>query len=144
MAEKAEWLLESVKESPYYELTEEPFVLGEELNTYVAKEGTFQPTETWKYYPVFQADYVKGMVTARSHSSGDVLLEYSTFLVEEVSDCYLNDEPYCFVIDRKSVWLVTEDEAKEVFVDSYENKELDLFDESKKDDPALVLKQIER
>lgn len=144
VAEKAESLFGAVADESVYGLTEEELALGQELNVYVAQDGTFQPTETWKYYPVFQADYVKGMVTARSHSSGDVLLEYSTFLVEEVGDCYLNDEPYCFVIDRKSVWLVTEDEAKEVFVDSYENKELDFFDESKKDDSALVLKHVSK
>lgn len=146
VAEKADGMFENVLNSDHFgsNLTEEPLILGRELNTYVAKDGTFLPTETWKYYPVFQADYVKGMVTARSHSGGEILLEYSTFLVEEVSDCYLNDEPYCFVIDRKSVWLVTEDEVKEVFVDSYENKELDFFDESKKADPRLELKCVSK
>lgn len=144
VAKEAEYLFGTVTNSGHYSLTEEPLILGQELNVYMAKDGTFSKIETFKYYPVFQEDYVAGTVTARASADGNVYLEYSTLLAEESSECYLQEKPYCFVVDAKSIWFVDENEAKEVFVDNHIDKQLDLFDETMKDDPKLELKYVSK
>ena len=144
VSEKVERLLKSAKASPHYDLTDEMLILGEALNTYYIQEGTFHPTKTWKYYPVFQGNYVKGMVTARSSSTGEIHLEYSTFLVEEASECYLQEKACCFVIDEKSVWLVTEEEARQIFVTDHRDKEFGVFDETMKNDSSIKLMYVSK
>ena len=144
VAKDTEYLFGGVSDSGYYSLTEEPLILGQELNVYMAKDGTFSKIETFKYYPVFQEEYVAGTVTARASADGNVYLEYSTLLVEESSECYLQEKPCCFVVDAKSIWFVDENGAEEVFVGNHIDKQLDLFDETMKDDPKLELEYVSK
>ena len=47
VAKDAEYLFGGVSDSGYYSLTEEPLILGQELNVYMAKDGTFSKI-TWR------------------------------------------------------------------------------------------------